>query len=256
MIRIELLKLQTMRTTYGLLGIAVALTALDAVLRGSRAGVNKRPPLDTATGLTQQLTITGFGLLMAAVLGAIVASGEFRHATATYTYLAVPQRGRVLLAKAVTAALAGLVFGAVTAGVTIGVGLAFVAGHGYPVVLGAGTIARYAVGTTVGAAVLGVVGVGVGSLVRSQLATVLGVLVWSFFVEAITGGFFNWIGPYLPFTATTTLGGSPLGGGGFGFAGDSSASALPFAAALAIVAGAAVLLNAVSARTTVRADIS
>lgn len=256
MISIELLKLRTMRTTYGVIGIAVLLTALDAVLRGSRAGVNKRPPLDMATGLTQQLTITGFGLLMAGVLGVIVSSGEFRHATATYTYLAVPHRGRVLVAKAVVAGLAGLVLGAVTAGVATGVALAFVAGHGYPVVLGAGTIARYAVGTTVGAALLSVVGVGVGFLVRSQLATVLGVLVWSFFVEAIVGGLFNWIGPYLPFTAATTLGGSPLGGGGFGFAGTSSASPLPFAAALALVAGIAVAVNAVAARTTVRADIS
>ena len=172
-VRIELLKLRTMRVTYGLLGIAVGLTTLDAVLRGSRAGVNKRPPLDSATGLTHQLTITGFGLLMAAVLGVILASGEFRHATATYTYLAVPRRGRVLVAKGAAAALAGLVFGAVTTLVTIGIGLAFVAGHGYPVVLGAGTIAHYAIGATVGAALLAVVGVAVGSLLRSQLAAML-----------------------------------------------------------------------------------
>ena len=97
-------------------------------------------------------------------------------------------------------------FGAVTTLVTIGIGLAFVAGHGYPVVLGAGTIAHYAIGATVGAALLAVVGVAVGSLLRSQLAAAIAVLVWSFFVEPILGGFYDWLAPYLPFTATTTTG--------------------------------------------------
>ena len=95
-------------------------------------------------------------------------TGEFRHATATATYLATPARTAVLIAKAVTAALAGLLFGLVTSGVAIGTGPAFVAAKGCPVALGGATIARFAAGAVLGAALLGVVGVGIGSLILSR----------------------------------------------------------------------------------------
>ena len=142
LVRIELLKLRTTRLTYGLLALAAALTALDAVLRGARAGHGKLAPLSTATGLTSVLTVTGFAMIIACVLGVTVSSGEFRHQTATLTYLEFPRRSRVLVAKLIAAALVGLVFGTIGSAVTTGIGLAFVAGHGYPIALAGTTIAR------------------------------------------------------------------------------------------------------------------
>ena len=47
------------------------------------------------------------------MLGVTISSGEFRHQTATLTYLATPNRTRVLAAKAVAAAAGGAVFGLV-----------------------------------------------------------------------------------------------------------------------------------------------
>ena len=85
LVRIELLKLRTTRLTYGLLALAAALTALDPVLRAARAGHGKLAPLSTATGLTSVLTVTGFAMIIACVLGVTVSSGEFRHQTATLT---------------------------------------------------------------------------------------------------------------------------------------------------------------------------
>jgi ABC-type transport system involved in multi-copper enzyme maturation permease subunit len=256
LIRIELLKLRTTRLTYGLLAVGASLTALDAVLRNARAGHGKLASLSAGAGLTNVLTITGFALLMAAVLGVTVSSGEFHHQTATLTYLEVPNRTRVLLAKVFAAAAVGLVFGAVGAAVTTGIALAFVAGHGYSIALAGGTIARYAGGAILGGALLASLGVALGSLIRAQLGAVIGVFVWAFFVESIVSGLFNSIGPYLPFTATTTLAGARLGGGSFGFAGSSTASALPFVGAAALVAGVAVVLAVVAARTTVVRDIT
>jgi ABC-2 type transport system permease protein len=256
LIRIELLKLRTTRATAGLIGVTVLLTALDAVLRGSRAGNGRLASLDTADGLRHVCTLTGFSMLMAMLLGAITASGEFRHATATLTYLSCPNRTRVLAAKAMTAALGGLVMGAVGAGTATAVALAFTAGHGYGIALTGGSLAGYAAGALLGAALLGALGAGLGSLIRSQLIIVVGLLVWALFVETILGGLFNSLSPYLPFTAATTLAGARLGGGGFGFAGANSATPLPFAAAavflVAIILAAAALAN----RTSVRCDIS
>jgi ABC-2 type transport system permease protein len=259
LIRVELLKLRTIRLGYGLLAAAAGLTVLFSVLEASRAGSGRDVgPLYTAAGFNAVVTGGTFALLLAAVLGVTVSSGEFRHATATQTYLATPRRGRVLTAKAVAAACAGAVFGLVGYVIAAGTGLIYVAARGYHVPVGDATLARYAIGHIIAAALLAAVGVGLGSLIRSQLAGVIGVLVWAIVIESLLGGLFNSVQPYLPYTAATTLAGSSLGGAAFGPAHDAATTAtpLPFAAATALIVGVAVLLSVVAARTTVPRDVT
>jgi hypothetical protein len=124
--------------------------------------------------------------------------------------------------------------------------------------LGVATIARYAAGHVVGAALLAAIGAALGALIRSQLIVVIGILVWSIVIESILGGLFNSAQPYLPYTAATTLAGSGLGSAAFGPAHKavSSVSPLPFAAATALLAAIAVAIALIAARTTVRRDIS
>jgi len=258
LIRVELLKLRTTRLGYGLLAAAAGLTVLFSVLEASRAGSGQAvAPLYTAAGFNAVVTGGTFALLLAAVLGVTVSSGEFRHATATQTYLATPRRGRVLAAKAAAAACAGAVFGLVGYVIAAGTGLIYVAARGYHVPVGDATLARYAIGH-VAAALLAAVGVGLGSLIRSQLAAVIGVLVWAIVIESLLGGLFNSVQPYLPYTAATTLAGSSLGGAAFGPAHDAATTAapLPFAAAMALIAGVALLLSVIAARTTVARDVT
>jgi hypothetical protein len=50
LVRVELLKLRTMRVTYGLLAAAAAVTALFSALEASGAG-RSVPPVSTAAGL-------------------------------------------------------------------------------------------------------------------------------------------------------------------------------------------------------------
>jgi ABC-2 type transport system permease protein len=257
-IRIELVKLSTVRLSYGLLATAVLLTGFFSVIEASRAGVGKTvPPLSSSAGLTTIVTGGVWGLLFAAVLGVTISSGEFRHQTATLTYLAAPDRTRVLAAKAVVAAAGGAVFGLVVDVVATGVGLGFVAGHHYPVSIGVVTFVRFALGHLVGGALMGSLGAVVGSLVRSQLAAVIGVFVWSIILESLIGGLFTSIRPYLPYTAATSLAGTALGAAGFGPSrGVSGGAPLPFAATTALLAGLTVLLAVVAARTTVRRDVA
>jgi ABC-type transport system involved in multi-copper enzyme maturation permease subunit len=255
LLQVEWLKLRTTRLTYGLLGLAAVLTALDTLLRALRAGT-KGPPLDTVAGLTRPLTVTGFAMLIAWVLGVTISSGEFRHNTATLTYLAFPDRLRVLIAKAIVGFGAGTFFGAVGAAMATGVSLAVVAARGYPVVLGTGTILADAGGAIVGAALFAAIGVALGSLIRSQIAVIIATFVWAFFIESIIGGLYDSIDPYLPFTAATTLAGSRLGGGGFGFGGGFTGTPLPFLAATALVTGALLLISTVAATTTLRQDVT
>lgn len=257
LVRVELLKLRTTRLTYGLFAAACGLTVLFSILEAARAGT-KSPPLSTVSGLDSVITGGIWALLFAGVLGMTVSSGEFRHATATTTYLATPARGRVLTAKAIAAACAGAVFGLAGWLIATGVGLGFVAAHGYAVPVSDATIARYAAGHLLAAALLAAIGVGIGSLVRSQLAAVIGFFVWAIVIESILGRLFTASQPYLPYTAATTLAGSSLGTAAFGPAHDAatSASPLPFAAATALLAAIAIAISVLAARTTVRRDVS
>jgi ABC-type Na+ transport system ATPase subunit NatA/ABC-type transport system involved in multi-copper enzyme maturation permease subunit len=258
LIRVELLKLRTTRLTYGLLATAAALTAVFAVIEAARAGSGHGVgSLSTASGLDAVITAGIWALVLATVMGVTVSSGEFRHATATLTYLAAPQRGRVLTAKAVAGACAGAVFGLAGYVIALAVGLSFVAARGYHVAIGDATLARYALGHIVGTALLAAIGVGVGSLIRSQLAGVIGVFAWTIVIESILGGLFTSIRPYLPYTAASTLSGTPLGGSAFGPAhGLAGGAPLPFAAATALLAGLAIVFCAVAARTTVVRDVT
>jgi ABC-2 type transport system permease protein len=260
LIRTELFKLRTTRLGYGLLATAAGLTILFSVLEASRAGTKPGgvAPLDTASGLNSVITGGTWALLLAAILGVTVSSGEFRHSTATLTYLATPRRSRVLGAKAIAAAAAGVMFGLVGYVIAAAVGLIFVAAHGYHLAVGDATLARYGAGHMVAAALLAAVGVAVGSLVRSQLAAIIGVFVWTIVIESLLGDLFNSVQPYLPYTAATTVAGSSLGGAAFGPAHNAAtaAAALPFAAATGLLIGVAAALSLLAARITVPRDVS
>jgi ABC-2 type transport system permease protein len=135
--------------------------------------------------------------------------------------------------------------------------LGFVAARGYHVALSAGTMIGHGAGTILGAALLGAIGVGLGTLIRSQLAAVIAIFVWGIVIESVIGGLFTSIRPCLPYTAATTLAGVKLGNAGFGPAhGVGGGTALPFLAAAALVGGVAVLLSLIAARTTLQRDIT
>ena len=248
-IRAELGKLTTTRLPLGLLGIAALLTAVISLLTALQAGSGAAmadASLSTAAGLAGVLSTTYFAMIMAVVLGITMSTGEFRHATATATYLATPRRERVLAAKAIAAFGVGLLFGLTGAAITTATGLGTAAARGYPVALGAGTIARYGAGTVLGAGLLASLGAGLGMLIRSQLGAIITVFVWAFAAENTLGGLSHAIAPYLPFMAATSLAGSPPPGG----------QPLPFLAAALLVAGITTVTCAIAARTSLRADIT
>jgi ABC-2 type transport system permease protein len=264
LVGVELLKLRTVRLPLGLLVTAAALTALFASLEAARAGHSGSGigSLATAPGLSAVTTLTGWSMLLAAVLGVTVSAGEFRHGTATLTCLATPGRRRVLAAKAVAVGCAGALFGLAAAVIATGAGLAFAAIRGYHLATGAGTLAGHAAGAVLGAALLAVAGTGTGALARSQLAGTVAVLVWSLVAEPVLGGIYPAIHPYLPYTAATTLAGAGLGAGPGGFRlavrahASPAAMPLPFAAAAAVLAAVAILICVIAAQTTTRRDIT
>jgi ABC-2 type transport system permease protein len=262
LVQIEMLKLRTTRLTYGLFATSTGLTALFSLLAAARAGTNAVhasavAPLSSVSGLGTVTTTTGFALLLAAVLGVTVTSGEFRHGTATLTYLAFPQRDRVSVAKALAAAIVGAIFGCAAGAVATIVGLLFATAQGDPITLGAGTLIGHIAGAALGAALLAALGAGLGSLIRAQLGAVIGLFAWVVVGESMIGALFTSLRPYLPYAAATTLGGTKLGDAlGVLRVAPGHGGPLPFAAAAALVLGAAVALFAAAKRLTVPRDIS
>ncbi len=161
------------------------------------------------------------------------------------------------MAKVTAGTIAGAVFGLVGYLIAAATGLIFVAAHGFHLAVGDATLIRYGLGHILAGALMAAIGVALGSLIRSQLAVVISVLVWSIVVESLVGGLIKSAQPYLPYTAATTLAGSQLGGAAFGPAHGvaNSAIPLPFAAAAGLLAGVVILISLAAAGTTVQRDI-
>lgn len=202
-------------------------------------------------------TATGVTMILAAILGVMLASGEYRHDSATLTYLAAPRRNRVLAAKTIAAAIVGLGYGILAGLVATGTALVFIAAHHDHVTLSTGTLIAHVAGAGLGAALLAAIGVAIGSLIRAQVPGIIGTLVWCLVIESILGGSITAIRPYLPYTVATTLGGAKLGAGAFGPGYTvSSQHALPYAVAALALAALGGLLAILAARTTIRHDIT
>lgn len=130
-VRSELVKLTTVQLPLVLLATGTVLTAGLALLTAADAGGSgamAAKSLSTASGLTS--VIGSSFLAMTMVFGVTVSTNEFRHSTATVTYLAIPSRSKVLAGKLVAGFCFGLLFGLLGAAVSTGIGMAFSSAKG------------------------------------------------------------------------------------------------------------------------------
>lgn len=188
LIAAEFHKLLTTRLWLWLLLGAMALTALYASLAIAFADTPDTwtPPLSTPAGQRTLFSIAagGAGTLLA-VLAAIGLTGEFRHSTATTTFLATPHRGRVVGAKLVTYGLVGAGFAIACLTTIVAIALPWLAAKDIQVPLAANGIPATMASVIAAVAIFGLVGVGLGALLRDQVATVVGLLVYLFVAEPI-----------------------------------------------------------------------
>ena len=196
-LRAEFLKQRTTRTALGMLaavlGLVVSAIAVHAF------GL----PIHSVGSGSNQLGIfidvgENLGSLFAALVGAMAITGEIRHGTIRPTLLGTPQRGRVVISKAATVLVMGIVFGALATGAAAGAGTLFLTIRGVPVHITAGDYVLLVAGGAAAAALWAVIGLGVGAIVRSQVPTVVGILVWVLFVENILVGSLASVGKFAP----------------------------------------------------------
>ena len=200
----EVLKLRTTRTLGLLLLGMIALTAL-AVAGAVVLAANTNLDLQSEHGVRTVLHVSASGALFVLVLGAMISAGEYRNRTATDSFLTTPRRWRVVAVKLVTAAGAGLAFGALAAGTALAVAAHVYGLKGYTFPLSSSEAWRILGGAMVSASLLGAIGSATGSLVRNQVGVIVGWLVWLTIAESIVVGLVPDIGRWLPGAASRGL---------------------------------------------------
>jgi ABC-type transport system involved in multi-copper enzyme maturation permease subunit len=208
LIRAEFTKLATTRLIYGMAAAMAAFAVLTVVVGVTTAGTQGNPPLSAGSlpmliaGPVTQLA--GPALL----LGILGMAGEFRHQTVTQTFLVTPHRGRVVAAKLVAYPLVGIALALAILAFTAAVAAGWLAAKGItPSLPPAGALGRMVGVALLGPALCGLVGVGVATLVRNQVAALVGVAVWVLVVEGLLMSLLNApsLGKWLPRAAAAAI---------------------------------------------------
>lgn len=216
-VRSELLKFRTTRLWWGM-AIAVVLSSaafalLFGILLNLDTGGAQGAPVGDATQVANSVYTAGLsvGYLLMLTIGVIQVGAEYRHQTITATFLAIPRRARVMVAKVLALLVIGAAYGALALVGSVGVGAITLRAQGadpFPspevvrtialslLVLGLWALIGLGVGILIPHQVAALlIGVGVAWIVEPLLGLVLG--LWSFGREHIA--------PYLPTEATNAV---------------------------------------------------
>jgi ABC-2 type transport system permease protein len=192
-IRAEVLKIRSTRTTLGLIAgmlvLVVAITLLSGLLSHPR-------DLVSTEDQRQLYGIGSFAGVFSALAGVLLLTSEYRFGTIRPTFLVTPSWPRVLGAKVVASFVVGLVFGVVAIALSYGIGAICLSARGIDSSFDGRDIAWLLAGTIAGTGLWGVIGVGLGAIVRNQVGAVIGLLAWSFVVESILFGLLPSVGRY------------------------------------------------------------
>ena len=205
-LRSEWCKVRTVRSSFWTLAFAVAsnvvLATLAAIILPSRLSAHEKATLDSV-----RVSLAGLHLSQIAfgVLGVLVITSEYGSGMIRASLAAVPRRRLLLAAKALVFTVTALVIGILACLAAYLVFQASLADDSLRTNLGDPGVLRAVLGGGLYLTVLGVLGVGLGAILRSSagaIATLFGLL----FVPTILAGILpqswrNTIGPYLPMNA-------------------------------------------------------
>ena len=259
----EILKIRSTRTWWGMLIGLVVVTAGLTALGAFTAGVSFAPGAPPTPGpdepaVVRSVYTTGYGMatVFALILGVLAVSTEYRHQTVTPTFIATPQRSRVVAGKLVAVVSFSVLYAAVALVVSTGFGAAIFSGRGFDVALTEDNVPRALLLGLVGTAVWGILGTGLATLIRNQIAAIVVGIGVTFILEPLIGlalGLVSWgadVARFLPGAASSAIVEiSPTGG-------PLSPDALPWWAALLVLLGYGVVLGGLGAAVTLRRDVT
>jgi ABC-2 type transport system permease protein len=190
--RMEWIKLRSLRSTWWVLAVTVA----GAIAIAVAVGVNTR---DAAADLTNNaLAGISLGLLVIGVLGVLVMTGEYSSGMVRATLAAIPNRPLVLAAKAAVFGMVALAVGEVAAFIAFFAGGAALPDRITGPALAQPGVLRAVVLTGAGFCLVGLMGLGLGAIIRHTPAAIA-VLVGGVWVLAqIVGAAAQAVMGYVP----------------------------------------------------------
>jgi ABC-2 type transport system permease protein len=200
LVRAEWTKLFTTRVWLGLVLGACVMVAGFAILFTSFAGNAESgiPPVGTPLYEELALSTAANANVLFLILGIIGMTQEYRHRTATPTFLTSPRRGHVVVAKLVAYALAAVPFVLLVVAVNYVVVAIHAGARGAAPALNGDNLSTLAM-SGLALVIYAVIGVGLGALFRNQVGAIVGGLVYLFVIEPIiraipaTAGAYKWM---------------------------------------------------------------
>jgi hypothetical protein len=215
LLRAEWRKVTTTRLGWGMLLGAMALASLGVVAQIASNGVRGNVALPLTAAATQKsiAASASSAYLFSVVVGIILITTEFRHFTSRPTFLIEPRRGLVIVAKLVVAAVVGVIYGVVCVALTAGIMAPWLGALGVTIRWVDNGVLLSMLSDVIVIAIFAVVGIGIGVLVRNQIAAVIGALVYLFVIEPLIDiiPVIQKAYPYLPGAAAGAITGASRG---------------------------------------------
>ena len=248
-------KLVYVRAHWGLLIAAILLSGLSTAVTpmildsmGSSSGLMLS--MQEAVDSVYANAIGGY--IFAIILGIMLMSGEFRHGTAVATFLTAPKRGTVLANKLAIAAVGGVLLMAISTGAGIAGGLIGMSFYPDAASPSSNIFLNTMAAAVVSGAVLGIVGVAIGTLVRNQMLAIVGALVYLFVIDPILLLVWPDAGKFLPSGLITGMMALDIQSPELGF---DTTNYLPAVWATVVLIGYGMVFAIVAVATSLRRDV-
>lgn len=211
-IKSEIRKLFTVRSTYFLMAIALALTILFAFyFEGYKGNTGSAASMLAPTALQEIVgNGAGLGVMFIAIIAILFMAHEYRYNTIAYTLTLNTRRTKVLISKMLVITGFAIVFGLIAAGVALGgymLGLslrdAVLPAQEFDAIVQIGRVAFYYAGY----AILGIL---IACIVRSLVAAVATLLLYSAVVEPLLSLLLRDNAKYLPVTVLDSTVGAAM----------------------------------------------
>ncbi|MFL6124391.1 ABC transporter permease [Actinophytocola sp.] len=209
-LRSEWTKFRSLRSTWlttavtAVLALSVGALAASGQARGyARLSAAERAAWDPTAASLTAITVAQLAI---GVLGVLVITAEYATGSIQPSLLAVPRRGRLLAAKAGVFTLAAVLLGQLIGFTSFFLGQAIFAGQGVPhATLGPPEVVRAVIGGGLYLAALGLLGLGLGTALRSTAGAIGTLVAITLLVRAVAqalpDGWRDWVNTYWPTAA-------------------------------------------------------
>jgi hypothetical protein len=179
LVRAEFLKLRTTQVWFWLLLAAIALSALTVIGPLASNDVHDGPEV------ANMFAGASFAYIVIFILGVLGVTTEFRYQTITSTVLQTPSRWSIMGAKMIAYALLGVGYAVVCVALQLAIAVPWLNAKGIDYSLGSDHIPRALIGVFVVLALFGIVGLGIGALLRNQIVAVVVGLIFLVVLQGI-----------------------------------------------------------------------